>query len=162
MTDWLTDFKGNYSTRQAWDLAFDDTLLFRLQEVLTHLPLQRQRSKSPILKTMRVVPCTSTVCIQLPVALLPINLILLDAREFIISSAEAGAFVCDTFDINCCCVTAKVQEDLSFAFQSFDGGFEALTSQTLRLRRVAFTSRKNPVQIQMKRILEYLQRRSNY
>ena len=72
-------------------------------------------------------------------ALLPINIICVQARRRRVVHGDASAFICRNFDMTLCSVVATVTPDLQFRLTDYGNAFAALRARTIVLRNCAFT-----------------------
>ena len=93
------------------------------------------------------------------------NSVLRDVNIIQIAPTSANAihtdpaeFICSGFDINLCCVSLRVEENLSYTCTEYYNAAEALNTGRLELRNCAFQQPPYKVSRQMERILKYVQR----
>ena len=158
----ITTWCDSYARMSAKDLGVEqqqinDAKLHALRDTILHLPMSsRQRSFRP-LRTATIKPKCSGM---LSCCLLPINIIQMEAMPGHVLELSPE-FVCDGFDLTCCCVCLVVDANRTFRTNVYHGAAEALRKQTLKLRSAAFApgiALTDIVSMEMRRVLKYLER----
>ena len=158
----LGNFRGDKVGEECQIQA--EKLLTEFQKLPYNLPTITRVREYIVLRSRKMIPLKQCAAdrmrtgIQLPMAVLRLNFILVAPLPGVPIPDDLEAFICNSFDITCCCISMKLDSDLEMMCRYHNGAEEALQHNILQLTSCAVSIKESSLKVQMNRIMKYVVR----